>query len=57
MRILGIILALSFSFAQTIQISVDRNRVTEDDLITLSIEVTGSQDFPQVDMSPVKKDF
>ena len=57
MRILGIILALSFSFAQTIQISVDRNRVTEDDLITLSIEVTGSQAFPQVDMSPVKKDF
>ncbi len=57
MRILGIILALSSSFAQTIQISVDRNRVTEDDLITLSIEVTGSQDFPQVEMSPVKKDF
>ena len=57
MRNLGFILALSFSLAQTVQISVDRSRSTEDESITLSIEVTGSQDFARVDMSQVKKDF
>ena len=51
MRILLMILALSFTYGQTIQISVDRNQLTEDDLVTLSIEVTGSKDFPQVDMN------
>ena len=57
MRNFGFILALSFSLAQTVQISVDRSRLTEDESITLSIEVTGSQDFARVDMSQVKKDF
>ena len=57
MRILLMILALSFTYGQTIQISVDRNQLTEDDLVTLSIEVTGSKDFPQVDMNQVSKDF
>ena len=57
MRILLMILALSFTYGQTIQISVDRNQLTEDDLVTLSIEVTESKDFPQVDMNQVSKDF
>ena len=57
MRILLMILTLSFTYGQTIQISVDRNQLTEDDLVTLSIEVTESKGFPQVDMNQVSKDF
>jgi len=42
---------------QTIQFSVDRNRLEEGDMLTLSVEANGSDDFAMVDISPVKKDF
>ena len=57
MRLFGLTLILSISLSQTVQISVDRNRLEEGELITLSIEVSGSKDFAQVDMSQIKKDF
>ena len=49
--------AISLSLAQTVQISVDRNRVEEGELFTLSIEVNGSDDFAKVDMNQLKDDF
>ncbi len=56
-RILGTVLWLSCVVGQSVQISVDRNRITQDDLITLSVEVSGSKSFASVNMDPVKKDF
>ena len=49
--------AISLSLAQTVQISVDRNRVEEGELFTLSIEVNGSDDFAKVDMNQLEDDF
>jgi len=57
MRLFGIIFVFTFSIAQTVQISVDRSRIAQDDLITLTVEVTGGKDFAKVDMNQVKKDF
>ena len=49
--------AISLSLAQTVQISVDRNRGEEGELFTLSIEVNGSDDFAKVDKNQLKDDF
>ena len=57
MRKIGFILFLTFSLSQTVQISVDRNRIEEGELIQFSIEVTGGKDFAKVDMKKVQKDF
>ena len=56
-RFLGMIFWLSCVVGQSVQISVDRNRITQDDLITLSVETSGSKSFASVNMDPVKKDF
>ena len=55
--ILIMVMWLSCVVGQSVQISVDRNRITQDDLITLSVEVSGSKSFASVNMDPVKKDF
>ena len=47
----------SFIFSQSIQISVDNNQIEEGDLINLSVEATGSKDFPQVDLTVLKPIF
>jgi len=44
-------------FSQSVQISVDKNRLEEGDLLTLSIEVKGSEDFAKVDLNPLNNDF
>ena len=56
-RILGTVLWLSCVVGQSVQILVDRNRITQDDLITLSVEVSGSKSFANMNMDPLKKDF
>ena len=57
MRYIGLILAISLSFSQTVQISVDRNQVEDGEMVSFSIEVSGSNDFAKVDMQKVQKDF
>ena len=52
-RILGTVLWLSCVVGQSVQISVDRNRITQDDLISLSVETSGSKSFASVNMDPV----
>jgi len=48
---------LSVLFSQTVQISVDKNKLEEGDLFSLNIEVTGGDDFAKVDLNPLNKDF
>jgi len=42
--VLAILIGLSLSIAQSIQISIDRNKILEGDMLTLSIEVTGGEE-------------
>ncbi|SVC80837.1 uncharacterized protein METZ01_LOCUS333691, partial [marine metagenome] len=42
---------------QSIQVSVDRDRITKDDMINLSIAAVGSESFAELDVTPIKKDF
>ena len=55
--LLTILIGLSIGIAQSIQISIDRNKLLEGDMLTLSIEVTGGEEFAQVDLGPLEKDF
>ena len=55
--VITILIGLSLSIAQSIQISIDRNKILEGDMLTLSIEVTGGEEFAQVDLGPLEKDF
>ena len=57
MRFLWFIFTFNILLGQTVQISVDRNRVEEGEMISLSVEVSGSDDFAKVDISQVLKDF
>tara|TARA_A100001037_G_scaffold306478_1_gene351849 strand:- start:767 stop:2467 length:1701 start_codon:yes stop_codon:yes gene_type:complete len=57
MRFLWFIFTFNILLGQTVQISVDRNRVEEGEMISLSVEVSGSDDFAKVDISQVRKDF
>ena len=52
-----IIFLFSFGFSQSIQISIDNNQIEEGDFISLSVEATGSKDFPQIDLSALKSTF
>ena len=55
--ILIMVMWLSCVVGQSIQISVDRDQITQNDLITLTVEASGSQSFANMNMEPVKKDF
>jgi len=48
---------LSICFCQSVQISVDKNRIEKEETITLSIEASGSQNFPIVNISVLKNTF
>ena len=50
-------MGVSFTLTQSVQISVDRNKLQEGDLLTLTIEVTGGEDFAKVGLEPLEKDF
>ena len=54
---LSYILFISIFYSQEVQISVDRNKINEGDMFTLSIEVNNSENFANVDIMPLKKDF
>ena len=54
---LVIALLLSSIFGQSIQISVDQNQITKNDIITLSVEASGAKSFAKMNMKPIKKDF
>ncbi|MBJ12897.1 MAG: hypothetical protein CMG62_07480 [Candidatus Marinimicrobia bacterium] len=58
MKILSkVIFFLSFILCQNINISVDRNKITVDEIITFSIEAKDSDSFPSFDKEILKKDF
>ena len=58
MKILSkVIFFVSFSLCQNINISVDRNKITVDEIITFSIEAKDSDSFPSFDKEILKKDF
>ena len=57
MRIFAILFVLNTVWAKTVQISVDRNRLDEGELVTLSVEVSGSENFAKININPIKKDF
>ena len=52
-----IILLISFTSAESIQISVDKNILDNGELLRLSIEVIDGEDFAQVDLSPLENNF
>ncbi len=52
-----IILLISFTSAESIQISVDKNILENGELLRLSIEVIDGEDFAQVDLSPLENNF
>ena len=47
----------SIGIAQSIQISVDKNRLEHGELLKLSIQVIDGEDFAKVDLSPLEYDF
>lgn len=47
----------SIGVAQSIQISVDKNRLEHGELLKLSIQVIDGKDFAKVDLSPLEYDF
>ena len=55
--LLTIFVAISLSIAQSVQISIDRNKLLEGDILTLAIEVTGGDEFAKVNLKPLEKDF
>ncbi len=48
---------LSFCLCQSIQLSIDKNRIQKGETITLSIEVIGSDNFPLVNIDTIKSSF
>ena len=55
--ILLITFFLSFSLSQDINVSVDKNKLEESESIQFMIEVTGSDNFPKVDVKGLKNNF
>ena len=55
--ILCITFFLSISLSQDINVSVDKNRLEESESIQFMIEVTGSDNFPKVDVKGLKNNF
>ena len=57
MQIFWYLMIATMVFGQSIQVSVDRDRITKDDMITLSVEAVGSESFAELDVTPIKKYF
>ena len=49
--------SLSLALSQNINVSVDKNRLDESESIEFMIEVTGSDNFPKVDLKGLKNNF
>ena len=55
--LLSFFLLLSYCLAQSLNIFVDKNKIDSGELLTLSVELFGSNDFPKVILDPLYKDF
>ena len=56
-RSIIVLIWCSIVTAQSIQISVDKNRLQEGELLKLSIQVVDGEDFAKVDLGPLESDF
>ena len=56
-KILKVYIFISILFSQEIQVTVDKNNLSESQTFNLNIEVSNVEDFPELDISPIKKDF
>ena len=54
---LSTILLLNILVAQTINISVDKNKLQEGDIIQFIVEVSGAKNFPQIKLDKLKDNF
>ena len=54
---LSTILLLNIIVAQTINISVDKNKLQEGDIIQFIVEVSGAKNFPQIELDKLKDNF
>ena len=52
-----ITLLLSTLFSQNVNVSVDKSRIEEGESIQLMVEVSGSDNFPQIDIKRLKPNF
>ena len=58
MKILVFLLTIISSIiSQTVQIYVDKNKLQEGELLSLTIEANGTEDFPTIDLKPLENDF
>ena len=58
MKIFVIILfVLNVIFAQTVNVSVDKQRLQKGDVLQLMIEVSGAKDFPKIEMDKINNNF
>ena len=55
--LISFLIGFSLTIGQSVEISVDRNKLQEGDLLTLTIEVTGGEDFANVGLEPLERDF
>ena len=56
-RPLIVIIFVSLISAESIQISVDKNKLEEGELLQLNIQVIDGEDFAKVDLGPLETDF
>ena len=54
---LSTIFLLNIIVAQTINISVDKNKLQEGDIIQFIVEVSGAKNFPQIKLDKLKNNF
>ena len=52
-----ILLFLNVIFAQTVNVSVDKQVIQEGDVLQLMIEVSGAKDFPKIEMDEINNNF
>ena len=48
---------IHFASGVTINATIDQNKITLDDVFELKVEAIDGSELPQVDMSPIKKNF
>ena len=52
-----ILLFLNVIFPQTVNVSVDKQRLQKGDVLQLMIEVSGAKDFPKIEMDEINNNF
>ena len=51
------LLVLNVIFPQTVNVSVDKQRLQKEDVLQLMIEVSGAKDFPKIEMDEINNNF